>query len=348
MNPAIHQLVQSITGKSSLSECSISELEQLALQYPYFGPAQFILAQKLKEENSPQYTEQSQKALLYFSNHLWYDYLSADGESTGIIIPTKPAEAGKNAEDQVPGTVNEIAVPEENITPGEIVLQPVVSEDIHIAGETHETIAEQETAGEMTAVTQESAVPAEASLQPATSEDIHPATGESTSEESTRQEENLVQPIISGDIHTIKEVQETGLPGLRFEPGGSSEGTLTFEPYHTVDYFASQGIRSMENEKARDQFSQQLKSFTEWLKAMKRLPQAETTAARPAAGNDQKVEQMAERSIADREVITEAMADVWEKQGNHEKAIDTYRKLSLLNPAKSSYFAAKIEHLKHL
>jgi len=55
---------------------------------------------------------------------------------------------------------------------------------------------------------------------------------------------------------------------------------------------------------------------------------------------------MAAHSLADGDVVTEAMADVWEKQGNHEKAIETYRKLSLLNPSKSAYFAAKIERIK--
>jgi hypothetical protein len=46
--------------------------------------------------------------------------------------------------------------------------------------------------------------------------------------------------------------------------------------------------------------------------------------------------------------VTEAMAEVWEKQGNTIKALELYEKLSLLDPSKSSYFAAKIEHLKQL
>jgi len=40
------------------------------------------------------------------------------------------------------------------------------------------------------------------------------------------------------------------------------------------------------------------------------------------------------------------MAEVWEKQGNAAKAIEVYTKLSLLDPSKSLYFAAKIEDLK--
>lgn len=120
---------------------------------------------------------------------------------------------------------------------------------------------------------------------------------------------------------------------------------LVFEPYHMVDYFASQGIRFKEEEKPTDEFGKQLKSFTDWLKTLKRLPVTDLAKnVNPQA--EQKVEQMAGQSITDREVLTEAMAEVWEKQGNTLKAIDIYSKLSLLEPAKSPYFAAKIEGLK--
>ncbi|HYC40180.1 MAG TPA: hypothetical protein VEB63_06795 [Chitinophagaceae bacterium] len=116
-----------------------------------------------------------------------------------------------------------------------------------------------------------------------------------------------------------------------------------FEPYHTVDYFASQGIRFREEEKPADRFGQQLKSFTEWLKTLKRLPVAEAVASTPEA--ERKVEQMAENSVLEKEVLTETMAEVWRKQGNPQKAIEIYNKLSLLEPSKSAYFAAKIAEL---
>jgi len=137
------------------------------------------------------------------------------------------------------------------------------------------------------------------------------------------------------------------IPKPKFEPIGASKAELTFEPYHTIDYFASQGIQPQEEEKPKDRFSLQLKSFTEWLKVMKRLPVTEITSD-VSAVDEKKVETMAEVSINDREVVTETMAEIWEKQGNHDKAKETYEKLSLLNPGKSSYFAAKIEQLKNL
>jgi tetratricopeptide (TPR) repeat protein len=157
-------------------------------------------------------------------------------------------------------------------------------------------------------------------------------------------EKPIEQPAPASDVVTIVEEPAIEIPEIKTEPVlNTSE--LTFEPYHTVDYFASQGIRMKEEGQPKDKLGLQLKSFTEWLKTMKRLPVAEVAAAVDSR-SEQKVEQLAEHSITDREVLTEAMAEVWAKQGNSEKAITTYRKLSLLDPSKSSYFAAKIDQLK--
>lgn len=125
----------------------------------------------------------------------------------------------------------------------------------------------------------------------------------------------------------------------------TEEPQPAFEPYYTVDYFASQGIKPSLDEKPADRFGQQLKSFTEWLKTLKRLPPQEIEKSTDTA-LEQKVIHLAEDSIENREVITEAMAEVWIKQGETEKAIAIFSKLSLLNPGKSSYFAGLIENLK--
>ena len=45
-------------------------------------------------------------------------------------------------------------------------------------------------------------------------------------------------------------------------------------------------------------------------------------------------------------ILTEAMAEVYLKQGLREKAIDVYNKLSLQNPNKSAYFAARITEIE--
>jgi hypothetical protein len=142
----------------------------------------------------------------------------------------------------------------------------------------------------------------------------------------------------SGDLNI-------NLQDLMPKPEDPAKTELIFEPFHTVDYFASQGIKFKEEEKPKDKFGQQLKSFTDWLKSMKRLPLAEIAAA-VETKPEQKIDQLAENSLQNRDVVTETMAEVWDKQGNTEKAIDIYNKLSLLDPSKSPYFAAKIEELK--
>jgi hypothetical protein len=123
------------------------------------------------------------------------------------------------------------------------------------------------------------------------------------------------------------------------------ENDLVFEPFHTVDYFASQGIKITQEEAPKDKFGKQLKSFTEWLKTMKRLPAAEI-ASSVERSSEQKIENLAADSVNSADVVTEAMAEVWLRQGNDKKAIEIYNKLILLNPSKSAYFAAKIDSLK--
>ncbi len=138
-----------------------------------------------------------------------------------------------------------------------------------------------------------------------------------------------------------KEAHVTDKPVVEDSP-------IAFQSYHTIDYFASQGIRLQQADLGKDKLGQQLKSFTEWLRSMKKLPSAEmeTSHAPEDVTRQQHVIRSAAHSIEEKEVLTEAMAEVWTKQGNREKAMEIYNKLSLQNPAKSAYFAAKIDQLK--
>lgn len=119
-----------------------------------------------------------------------------------------------------------------------------------------------------------------------------------------------------------------------------------FEPMHMVDYFASQGIKLSEDPLSSDKLGKQLKSFTEWLRIMKKVHGEnvpETTGH-----SDATIQNLAEKSNTEDEVLTVSMADVLARQGKTSKAVEVLQKLSLLNPDKSAYFAAKIEYLKGL
>ena len=119
---------------------------------------------------------------------------------------------------------------------------------------------------------------------------------------------------------------------------------MLFEPMHIVDYFASQGIKLTEEVQTADKLGKQLKSFTEWLKTMKKVHMENEEAT--TGHSDTTIQTLAEKSNTGDEVLTVSMADVLAKQGKKDKALEIYQKLSLLNPAKSAYFAAKIENLK--
>ena len=127
----------------------------------------------------------------------------------------------------------------------------------------------------------------------------------------------------------------------------AGDDSQVFEPYHTIDYFASQGIKVSNVIKSDDRLSQQLRSFTEWLKTMKRLPETQVDAQLDAV-TQHNIQEIAAHSLDDKEIVTESMAEVLVKQNKGDEAIVIYEKLSLLNPSKRAYFAAKIEQLKGL
>jgi hypothetical protein len=120
---------------------------------------------------------------------------------------------------------------------------------------------------------------------------------------------------------------------------------LDTEPYHTVDYFASQGIKVNLEQPPIDKLTSQLRRFTDWLKHIKNVePDEEDINTDPEL--ESAIQGIASSSNEAREIVTETMAEVLEKQGKKDKAIQLYIKLSFLNPDKSAYFASKIQQLK--
>jgi hypothetical protein len=123
-----------------------------------------------------------------------------------------------------------------------------------------------------------------------------------------------------------------------------NETELSFEPLHLTDYFASVGV-SLPPEEQAEVMGRPSKSFTGWIRSMKRIHPEKSVAQFTTSDSDQ-VRAEAEMSNEQEEVLTETMAGIYALQGLVNKAIDIYEKLSLLNPEKSAIFAAKISELK--
>ena len=51
-------------------------------------------------------------------------------------------------------------------------------------------------------------------------------------------------------------------------------------------------------------------------------------------------------AVRKKEIVTEAMAEIWEKQGRFDIAAQIYAKLMLQHPEKTPYFAARLNDLK--
>lgn len=320
MNVSINQLVKTLLQKDSLEQCSLPELTAYAERNPYFGAAQLLLAKKLQTEASDKYEEQYQKTLLYFHNPLWVEHLlnetgGARVEEVKEVGDTEMEVGGSSLE--VGGTGLEVG--SSRLEVGEVDREVEVERLKSLQVDKEEELRKDE---------EVNTIETEIVSEEVKMEQLDSSLENNAELVEVALEEVKVEPVIPGPVDVVNQGND-----------------LVFEPYHTVDYFASQGIKFREEERPTDEFGKQLKSFTDWLKTLKRLPATELTK-NISQQSEQKVEQLAGQSITDREVLTEAMAEVWEKQGNTLKAIQIYSKLSLLEPAKSAYFAAKIEELK--
>ena len=144
-----------------------------------------------------------------------------------------------------------------------------------------------------------------------------------------------------------EEVAPTSLPAIEENKKEVSEEKeeLLFEPLHASDYFASQGIKLSEDALGADKLGKQLKSFTAWLKTMKKVHPDKLPIVNKIT--ETAVQTQAEQSNIEEEIVTEPMAEAYVLQNKQAKAIEIYNKLSLLNPTKSAYFVAKIDSLKN-
>lgn len=148
------------------------------------------------------------------------------------------------------------------------------------------------------------------------------------------------------------------------------------QPVLTIDYFSQQGIEVSSDLPEVEELAPHTEeeksllvvmSFEEWLsyintrsrkakeeeaeqKALKTMWQKQKLAAAIEEESDEIPEtvfEMAVNSIArNDDWVSESMAEVYARQGKVQKAIEIYEKLSLLNPEKNTYFAAKIENLQ--
>ncbi len=292
----------------SLDSVSIPELQRAIKKYPYSSALQLLLLKKQQLEKDPGFAQQWEVANLFYGN----PYLLQS-----ILNP--PAAAPAASAVPAPANSRQEAIPHPAAAP-----EPA-------AGLPSETVP----APEAAAGTEAAA--------PETTPDPEPLPASKTAPGPEAVAEPAPGPSLRSDL--LAKESPIPIPSLK-DIGPQTDNQPLFEPYHTIDYFASQGIKLGNEIQANDRLGRQLKSFTEWIRTMKKLPQENREQQLMASGSNESIAAMAEGSVQHREVLTETMAEVLVKQGNNHKAIEIYQKLSLAYPDKSAYFAARIETLK--
>jgi hypothetical protein len=166
-------------------------------------------------------------------------------------------------------------------------------------------------------------------------------------------------PVRPQPASSSSDTPANGAAGEAKELAGGQDTPVApiIQPLFTQDYFAYTGMKlpdHVENDKPPTM--EQLHSFTDWLRAMKRprgttdpdVGQDTGSLAAQDETEDAGIRKSADESVrAEAEVLTEAMAEVRAGKGQIPRAIAIYEKLSLSNPEKSAYFAQKIEALKN-
>jgi hypothetical protein len=255
---------------------------------------------------------------------------------------------------------------EESIVEAEVTTINEVIEDVVETTEIEQPIAIVEPNVEMPSSASITSFALEAAEEMEVITEQHQATESIVEEPAAIEPVEIEQTIIEEPIVAIEEeleleeseLMETALPDEKiasilkeqleeFKKPVTDDSILTIasERYHTVDYFASQGIKPEIDHTAQDTLSKQLRRFTDWLKHMKNVPpNNEDLGTDPELENA--IQGIAQISNEAKEIVTETMAEVLVKQGKTDKAIQLYIKLSFLNPDKSAYFASKIQILK--
>ncbi|HLO37854.1 MAG TPA: hypothetical protein VK173_05170, partial [Lacibacter sp.] len=275
---------------SLLKETTVADLEMMAYQYPWFGTAQLLLAAKQKQTGSHNTDKQVQKAMIYFNQPLWSGaqlnrfiatesatveavaetetVIEVDEEETLIEIDetdaSLDAEAIVEAEDI--RDVKEANVVTDAALDVEFVLQAEADKeaeqflkDVEIESQAEAMIeadTEHEVADFMTKADAEMA--AEAMIEADAEREV--------ADFMTSSDAELAAEATIGSDFAKEELMNVQKP----EPV-EEKPVFTFEPFHTVDYFASQGIKLREEKLEADELGKQVKSFTQWLRSMKKI-----------------------------------------------------------------------------
>lgn len=355
----------------------INKAYQLLEDFPFLQNARLA---KVIQSSNGYLTEQDKLELyLYRGNPFLLSYqlknkiqgtLSKTPETENLAFPTPPIIEEKSEPIEL-----SISETEENT--------PIVNENdtVNLADK-EETIPDNSPLIAVDTTQKEVAIDTDNSILIEEQENIIAEIVQDTNHTASAEEPESKTDEVEIDMNATSSLQgkENITIELPEEPAQASNDF--YEPVYATDIFLHDGIK-VENE-IDNQFVEQeqqkkdleihtdptslmvTRTFLEWLhyyKEKKKKDEKETREKESLRAMWQKekltaaieeeneivpelVFKMAINSINDDTIVpSESLAEIYFNQQKYDKAIEMYRKLSLLNPEKSAYFAAKIKNI---
>jgi len=344
---------------ASLTDSDESSIAGYRQSFPYFVPARYIEALG-KQKDAPFDPAKLTAAMPYIGDWvLFCDFINAakgkistDHSSSKADSPNKEV-----VKEVITEVVAEVITKKADATSSGTAAveeaEPVVLIDVN-------TVAREISADELETIHKSFWIQEEEETAPA---DVAPETA------SVDNSAAGVADVIEVELAVAEEVPVAN----------AREDKPLISPVYTEDYFLQQGEKvsvelpeeidsliPVEDEDEAAKSLMVMMSFSEWLlhfkntaqkqkeetkdqRALKTMWQKEKLAAAMEEENEEipeNVFEMAVNSIAKEDgLASESLAEIYIKQGKYDRAVDMYRKLSLRNPQKNTYFALKIEEI---
>ncbi|MEI8006194.1 MAG: hypothetical protein WCI48_08300 [Bacteroidota bacterium] len=333
------QFSELVKDPQTLGEGTITELQDLLREYPYCQTAQILLALNLLRQNNQAYPAQLKKAVAYAGDRKKLkEFLEIKKEQHHAVSNDAPA----------------VYITEPDEQSGGILQMPVA------------------TGSEQAGSAEPAILPAIPASTPATL--AHPDAAVSPLQASIsepQQESYIEDSVISSEELALASPQA---------PSQEAVMKSTAVPLPSAARTSSASLEKMTREELLDIVRKRLTEINDEnkgkrIKPEKVIPPEETgngapvlrAVAEPGISKDELIEKFireepqmsrpkkeffsptasSQKSNLDEEdIVSETLALLYAKQGNMQKAIHIYEKLSLRFSEKSRYFAAQIENLK--